>query len=164
MHASLKITEIYPWYFRPNITCTHWKILFFSCAKKNGAALVVPRRVGFFQGNRCGCSSSKRLTDDVRRLTTDSGDCISFKLYKSQVLSAIWPQTHCYSRKGITNHSSSSFPCPMCKNAFLLKLASKSERICHWQNVKNTTVFITHVWKCVLLILRSLKACCRDRL
>ena len=102
----------------------------FSCAKKWDSVGCAASR-WFFQGNRCGCSSSKRLTDDVRRRTTDSGDCISFKLYKSQVLSAIWPQTHCYSRKGITNHSSSNFPCRMCKNSFLLKLASKSERICH---------------------------------
>ena len=129
MHASLKITEIYPCYFRQKITCTHWKILFFPAQKMGQRWLC--RVALVFQGNRCGCSSSKRLTDDVRRRTTDSGDCISFKLYKSQVLSAIWPQTHCYSRKGITNHSSSSFPCRMCKNPFLLKLASKSERICH---------------------------------
>ena len=129
MHASLKITEIYPCYFCQNITCTYWKILFFLREKWGSVGCAASR--WFFQGNRCGYSSSKRLTDDVRRRTTDSGDCLSFKLYKSQVLSAIWPQTHCYSRKGITNHSSSSFPCRMCKNAFLLKLASKSERICH---------------------------------
>ena len=130
MHVSLKITEIYHCYFRQNIACTYWKILFFP-AQKNEAALVVPRRVGFSRVNRCGYSSSKMLTDDVRRRTTDSGDCLPFKLYRSRVISAIWPQTHCYSRKGITNYSSSSFHCRMWENALLLKLASKFELICH---------------------------------